>query len=110
MDEGRDFSDGCRQSGSGFLEFLVEFRKLCVSIVDIIAEGGDGSIVGVLVALNHRFLYEQVGGEGGNTRAMFCDSGFERDETPFMVVDVRTKVANFVIEDIIFGQEALTMN
>jgi len=41
---------------------------------------------------------------------MFCDSEFEREETPFMVVDVRTKVADFVIEDINFGQEALTMN
>ena len=41
---------------------------------------------------------------------MVRDGGFERDETPFMVVDVQTKVANFVIEDINFGQEALTMN
>jgi hypothetical protein len=53
VDEGLDFFDGCRQSGSGGLEFAAEFRKLCPSIVDISAEGGNGSIVGVLVALDH---------------------------------------------------------
>ena len=53
MDEGLDFFDGCRQSGSGFLDFAAEFGKLCASIVDISAEGGNGSTVSVLVALDH---------------------------------------------------------
>ena len=53
MDEGLDIFDGCRQTGGEFLDFSAEFGELCTSIVDIYTEGGNGSIVGVLVALYH---------------------------------------------------------
>jgi len=37
---------------------------------------------------------------------MVRNGGFERDEMPFMVVDVRTEVTEFVTEGINLGQEA----
>ena len=37
---------------------------------------------------------------------MVRDGRFEHDEMPFMVVDVRTEVAKFVIEGIDLGKEA----
>ncbi len=36
---------------------------------------------------------------------MVRDVGFESDETPFMVIDVRTKVAKFAVECIDLGKE-----
>ena len=56
MDEGLDNFDGCRQTGGEFLDFPSEVRELSASIVDVRAEGGNGSIVGVLVALEYRLL------------------------------------------------------
>ena len=53
MDEGLDIFDGCRQTGGEFLNFSLEVGELSASIVDVRAEGGNGSIVGVLVALYH---------------------------------------------------------
>jgi hypothetical protein len=58
MDKGRDLVDGCRETGSRGLVISAEFRNFGTCIVDISAEGGNEFIIGVLVALVHRFQFE----------------------------------------------------
>jgi hypothetical protein len=100
IDKGRDVVDGRREIGSGVLVSSAEFGNFGTCIVDIRAEGGNEFIVGVLVALVHRFQFEQVG-------IKFVDASVLIVEAPFMVDGVHTEVANLSVEGVELVQETI---